>query len=122
MYRFNTPAPAGGGVPAVGRTDAIAALRVPPRRVPQIGQILPLASGDVRYRAAPLRLRVAGIRSDISDWYGGEWVWVEGHELDDTGHPICWQQSLIRVAVLDPPPRQDPATPVTIAMNRQVGR
>ena len=44
------------------------------------------------------------MRLDISDWYGGEWGWVEGHELDAGDHPIAWQQALIRVAAIDASP------------------
>jgi hypothetical protein len=65
----------------------------------------------VRYRTAPLRLRVSRVRLDISDWYGGEWVWVEGHELDAADHPIAWQQSLIRVAAIDRAPAVASSTP-----------
>ena len=88
---------------AAGAPDALGVgtpLRLTPRQVPDVGQVLRLASGDVRYRTAPLRLLVARVRLDISDWYGGEWVWVEGHELDAADHPIAWQQALIRVAAI----------------------
>lgn len=72
-----------------------------PHRVPAVGQVLTLSSTDLRYRNAPLQLRVARVRLDISGWYDGRWVWLEGHELDSDGHPINWQQLLVSVAAVD---------------------
>jgi len=76
-------------------------LSVPPRRVPAVGQVLALDGSEVRYRRAPLRLQVSRVREDISGWYGGEWVWLEGRELDATGHPISWQQVLVAVVAVE---------------------
>jgi hypothetical protein len=90
--------------PAAGAPGVGTPLRLAPRQVPDVGQVLRLAAGDVRYRTAPLRLRVTRVRLDISDWYGGAWVWVEGHELDPADHPIAWQQALIRDAAIDRSP------------------
>jgi hypothetical protein len=50
--------------------------------------VLTLAVPELRYRRAPLRFQVSRVREDISGWYGGEWVWLEGRELDTTGYPI----------------------------------
>lgn len=80
---------------------SLATTRTPPRRVPAIGQVLALAGEDVRYRRVPLLFRVSQVRHDISGWYGGEWVWLEGHELDAAGYPISWQQLLVRVAAVE---------------------
>jgi hypothetical protein len=74
---------------------------VAPRRVPQVGDVLDFASGEVRYRQAALRLQVSRVRVDISGWYGGGWVWLEGRELDPSGHPISWQQVLVSVAAIE---------------------
>jgi hypothetical protein len=55
----------------------------------------------LRYRRAPLRFQVSRVCEDISGWYGGEWVWLEGRELDATGCPISWQQVLVAVAAVE---------------------
>lgn len=105
MHLSDRPRPQpSAGASRAASAGAITPLRAPPRRVPHLGQVLQLAGGDVRYRAAPLRLQVTEVRLEISQWYGGEWVWVEGHELDAADHPIAWQQALIRVtAIVDAP-------------------
>lgn len=87
-----------------GRSAGLDPCRRPPRRVPTVGQVLSLAEKEVRYRKSPLRLRVARVRTDISGWYSGEWVWLEGHELDAGGYPIGWQQLLVAVGAIE---RQD---------------
>jgi hypothetical protein len=69
--------------------------------VPDVGDVLDLVAGEVRYRRAALRLRVSRVRVDISGWYGGGWVWLEGRELDPDGHPISWQQVLVSVAAIE---------------------
>jgi hypothetical protein len=66
-----------------------------------VGQVLTLAVPELRYRRAPLRFQVSRVREDISGWYGGEWVWLEGRELDTTGYPISWQQILVAVAAVE---------------------
>lgn len=73
------------------------ALRTPPRHLPAVGCVLHLNSGDIRYRTAGAAIRVDRVRTDISDWYDGDWVWVEGAELDPRGHPTVWIQALVRV-------------------------
>jgi hypothetical protein len=69
--------------------------------VPHVGDVLDFAAGEVRYRRAALRLRVSRVRVDISGWYGGGWVWLEGRELDPSGYPISWQQVLVAVAAIE---------------------
>lgn len=81
--------------------DRVPASGTPPRSVPASGQILDLYGSEVRYRRAPLRLRVERVRLDLSGWYGGGWVWLEGHELDADGHAISWQQALVAVAAIE---------------------
>lgn len=80
---------------------------IAPRRVPRVGDVIDFAAGGVRYRRAALRLRVSRARVDISGWYGGAWVWLEGRELDPAGDPISWQQVLVSVAAIE---RQQKAT------------
>jgi hypothetical protein len=41
------------------------------------------------------------VRLDISGWYAGGWVWLEGYELDGNGHVISWQQALVAVAAIE---------------------
>jgi hypothetical protein len=54
-------------------------------------------------------LRVVGVRHDLSRWYGGQWVWVEGHEVERPGEnpPGHRMQILIRVAAI-PAAARDP--------------
>jgi len=81
-----------------------------PRTLPDPGQILDLQAGDVRYRSAPPRFRVQRVREDISRWYDGAWVWLEGHELHPTaGHPMLWLQILVAVDAIERH-RQDTGT------------
>jgi hypothetical protein len=75
----------------------------PPRHRPVPGQVLDLEGRDVRWRSAPLRFRVEKVRLDISQWYGGNWVWLEGRELHPTqGHPMIWLQLLVNVDAIPP--------------------
>lgn len=69
----------------------------PPRRVPHLGQVLRLDPRDMRYRVAPLTIRVREVRLDLSTWYDGDWVWVEGEELEPGGIVVGWRQVLVRV-------------------------
>lgn len=94
------PPPRSGNSVVTSCQAAVTPLRTPPHRLPVTGQVLDLAGGDVRYRRQPLRLHVTVIRPEISQWYSGEWVWVEGHELDAADHPIAWLQALVRVAAI----------------------
>ncbi|MBT8226021.1 MAG: hypothetical protein HKP61_16680 [Dactylosporangium sp.] len=79
---------------------------VSPCAVPAAGAVLTLAPGDWRYHdgTRTLTIRVAGVRKDISQWYGGKWVWIEGHQVErpgqmPPGHPM---QILIRCAAIPP--------------------
>ena len=53
-----------------------------------VGAVLRLARGQWRYGPYPLVLRVLRVRPDLSRWYDGDWVWVEGEELDADGQPV----------------------------------
>ncbi len=55
----------------------------PPRRLPDVGQVLELGPGDVAYVDLPMRVRVSRPRPDISLWYGGDWCWVHAEVLGD---------------------------------------
>ena len=77
---------------------------VAPRRVPDVGQVLTLAPDDWRYHDGTrhLTIRVAGVRDELSHWYGGDWVWIEGHEVERPWEepPGYRLQALIRVAAI----------------------
>ena len=71
-----------------------------PRRVPHTGQVLRLDPTDMRYRTRPLIVRVERVRLDISTYYNGDWVWVEGAELGPDGGIVGRLQVLISVDAL----------------------
>jgi hypothetical protein len=62
-----------------------------------IGRVLEIPAGKCRYRDGVLVLRVQRVRLDISQWYDGLWVWVEGDELVG-GYRLRWTQALVHVA------------------------
>jgi hypothetical protein len=68
----------------------------PPNAVPKIGMIIEVGPDDVRYRDRPLKMRIDEFLPEISQWYDGEWVWVNGYELNDADVPIAWVQALVR--------------------------
>jgi hypothetical protein len=43
---------------------------------------------------------VARVRWDLSHYYGGEWVWVEGESLGADGMPLGRVQALVRTAAI----------------------
>ncbi|MEU4693181.1 hypothetical protein [Actinoplanes sp. NPDC023714] len=61
------------------------------------GRVLCIPAGSCRYRDAALVLFVRRVRLDISRWYGGCWVWVEGDELSHAGYRLRWLQALVHV-------------------------
>ena len=65
------------------------------------GDVVRLAEADYRYAEGPLRLRVARVRLDLSQWYDGQWVWLEGVEIGPDGENGDWRPVLARVAALD---------------------
>ncbi|MEW2475977.1 hypothetical protein AB0875_19485 [Micromonospora gifhornensis] len=72
--------------------------------VPQVcvapGDVLRLRSSDYRYATGPLRLRIVRVRLDISQWYEGQWVWLEGVEITPDGQDGAWRPVLVRLAAL----------------------
>jgi hypothetical protein len=84
-------------------------IAVPPR-LPMpadqlVGHVLRIPANRCRYRDTALALLVRRIRFDISQWYGGRWVWLEGEELADTGYSLGRMQALVHVSActVDPP-------------------
>ncbi|GGM65756.1 hypothetical protein GCM10011608_58770 [Micromonospora sonchi] len=98
------------GLPCVGECPVGAVLaavvRVPV--VPQVavaaGDVVRLGPSDHRQGVRALRLRVVRVRADISQWYGGQWVWLEGVEIGPDGEEGAWRPVLARVAALPSPP------------------
>lgn len=84
-------------------------LRVPPRlpTPPERlnGRVLQVAADRCRYRDRTLLLLVRRVRVDISQWYGGDWVWLEGDEINDDGQRMGWISALVHVSActIDPP-------------------
>lgn len=90
-----------------------------PRSQPAPGQILELRAGDVRYRSAPQRFLVQRVREDISGWYDGDWVWLEGYALHPTaGHRMIWLQILVAVNAIE---RHAVTTPLPARAGTPVG-
>jgi hypothetical protein len=82
----------------------IRSVTMPPRLpVPAddlVSRIVRLTPADCQFRSEPLTLRITRVRVDISRWYAGDWVWLEGDALDDAGHAIERTQALVAVAAL----------------------
>ncbi|WP_229076060.1 hypothetical protein [Actinoplanes sp. DH11] len=90
------------------RHNALSAIAVStPPRLPTpadriVGRLLRIPAGACRYRGPGLLLLVRRVRLDISDWYGGQWVWLEGEELAATGQRLRWTQALVHVTACVP--------------------
>lgn len=64
-----------------------------------VGRVLRIPGNCRRYRNGDLVLMVRRVRVDISQWYGGNWVWLEGDEFDERGHtPGTPTQALVHVS------------------------
>ena len=64
------------------------------------GQVLDLPAGSRLWFPEAMRLRVTGVRLDISEPWDGEAVWLEGDQLDYAGEPVRWTQELVMVEAL----------------------
>ncbi|GAA3335453.1 hypothetical protein GCM10020358_03830 [Amorphoplanes nipponensis] len=64
-----------------------------------VGHLVRIPAGRCRYRDSGPALLVRRVRLDISQWYGGAWVWLEGDEIADTGYSLGWTQALVHVSV-----------------------
>ncbi|MEE3922086.1 hypothetical protein V2I01_38780 [Micromonospora sp. BRA006-A] len=76
-----------------------------------------LAESDYRYAAGLLRLRIVRVRIDLSEWYDGQWVWLEGVEIGPDGQDGPLRPVLARIAALPGPEerQQEPRGSVTRA-------
>ncbi|MCI4066084.1 hypothetical protein MRQ36_27475 [Micromonospora sp. R77] len=66
------------------------------------GDVVLLCEQDYQHGSGPLRLRIVCVRLDLSLWYDGQWVWLEGIELNPDGRAGRFRQVLARVAALPP--------------------
>lgn len=66
------------------------------------GTVLQLAAEQWQYADGPLRLRVLRVRHELSRYYDGRHVWIEGLRLDDAGRPGAFVQALVRIDALPP--------------------
>ncbi|MBQ0905524.1 hypothetical protein [Micromonospora sp. U21] len=102
----------------VGVVSTVPVTRVPviPRVGVVPGDVVRLAESDYRYADGPLRLRIVRVRLDVSEWYGGRWVWLEGVEIGPDDQGRSFRQALARVAALRPEEdQQGPTDSVTRA-------
>ncbi|MBQ1047080.1 hypothetical protein KBX50_01120 [Micromonospora sp. C51] len=85
-----------------GHAEAAAVARLPviPPVSVAAGDVVQLAKSDYRYADGPLRLRIVRVRPDLSEWYDGEWVWVEGIEIGPDDQDGVFRPVLARVAAL----------------------
>lgn len=67
------------------------------------GDVVHLREQDYQHGSGPLRLRIVCVRLDLSLWYDGQWVWLEGIEMSSHGRSGRFRQVLARVAALPQP-------------------
>ncbi|WFE48376.1 hypothetical protein [Verrucosispora sp. WMMD1129] len=81
-----------------GHAGAAAVARVPvvPCVSVTAGDVVRLAESDYRYADGPLLLRIVRVRPDLSEWYDGEWVWLEGVEIGPDGQDAAFRPVLAR--------------------------
>lgn len=73
-----------------------------------VGHLVRIPADRCRYRDSGLVLLVRRVRLDISQWYGGAWVWLEGDQIARSGYSLGWTQALVHVStcVTDAPPNR----------------
>jgi hypothetical protein len=64
------------------------------------GDVLTLAGEDYKYGEGSLMLRVSRVRYDLSRYYDGEWVWLEGVQICRDGSDGPARQALVRTTAL----------------------
>ncbi|SCE97624.1 hypothetical protein [Micromonospora chokoriensis] len=67
------------------------------------GDVVHLREQDYQHDSDPLRLRIVCVRLDLSLWYDGQWVWLEGIEMISPGQTGRFRNVLARVAALPHP-------------------
>ena len=67
-----------------------------------VGRVLRVPAGGCRYRDDAFKMRVSRVRTDISLWYAGAWVWLEGEDLGQVEATRRFAPALVHVSVLRP--------------------
>ena len=108
-HREQRALPAGVVMAMSGRDSPLSStprLPVPPEDL--AGRVIRVLPHQSWFRSKSWRLHVEAVRVDISLFYDGNWVWVDGDEVDDAGQPIGHTQALLHVSVFAdaalPPP------------------
>lgn len=93
-------------VPGSNQMDerAVSGTPIMPEVTVAPGDVVHLREQDYEHGCGHLRLRVIQVRLDLSLWYDGQWVWLEGIEIDPAGRAGRFRQELVRVAALHGPP------------------
>lgn len=65
-----------------------------------VGQVLSVPPRLARFQDATVTLRITRVRDDLSLWYDGDWIWLEGDQLDDDGLVVDRIQALVSVAAI----------------------
>ncbi|GIF68766.1 hypothetical protein Ais01nite_68010 [Asanoa ishikariensis] len=81
--------------------------RLPRPAADLVGRTYYIPPDLVQYERAGFVVRLTEVREDISLWYGGVWVWIEGVQLDAQGDALAWVQALIHVDALGETTRLD---------------
>jgi hypothetical protein len=66
----------------------------------QPGDVLTLPEDAYKYGTGVLVLRVSNVRHDLSRYYDGHWIWLEGVQLRRDGTDGQWRQVLVWVSSL----------------------
>lgn len=64
------------------------------------GDVLHIAAQDLRYTDQDVVLRITRVRDELSRYYDGEWVWLEGTPLSADGSDGAPLQVLARTSAL----------------------
>lgn len=53
--------------------------------VPRPGDVVRLTPENTQYLERPVLFRVTAIRPDLSEYYDGVWLWIDGEVLGEDG-------------------------------------
>ncbi|WLS43274.1 hypothetical protein Q3V37_17810 [Micromonospora profundi] len=95
-------------IPPASRPDELDERTVTPTPITPVvavapGDVVHLREQDYQHGSGPLPLRIIGVRLDLSLWYDGQWVWLEGIEMPSPGRAARFRQVLARVGALPQP-------------------
>jgi hypothetical protein len=63
---------------------------------PRRGDLLRLTPENTRYLDAPVRFEVIETRPEVSEYYDGSWLWIDGYVLGDNGS-VRFQPMLVKL-------------------------